>query len=129
MHKLSDFDIDLRKGVLAENELEALWRENGRVEVKKDFQWQKTGNVYIEHTQWKYSEGWVPSGISITKCDYWAFVLPVGNNTPIIKMYPIKLLKAICPTLRQVEMNVEPNPTKGYLLPLPDAVVEIALGI
>ncbi|CAB4155812.1 hypothetical protein UFOVP660_26 [uncultured Caudovirales phage] len=129
MYQLSDFDKDLRTGQLAEDELESLFREKGRIEVKTDFQWQRTGNVYIEHTQWTRSGGWKPSGISITKADYWAFVLPKGQNTPIIKLYPLKLLKAICPSLKDIEMNIQPNPTKGYLLPLPDSAIEIALGL
>jgi hypothetical protein len=72
------FDIDLAYGSAGEAEvlsvIEAL--ERGRVEVKRDSVWARTGNIYVE---WICRHGpngnWFASGLQTTEADVWAFVL------------------------------------------------------
>jgi hypothetical protein len=72
------FDIDKAYGAAGESEvlsiIEAL--ERGRVEVKHDSIWARTGNIYVE---WICRHGpngnWFASGLQTTEADVWAFVL------------------------------------------------------
>jgi hypothetical protein len=45
--KNSDFDLDYRNGVQGENLVNTLLTGGKTVEVKTDFKWINTGNLYI----------------------------------------------------------------------------------
>jgi hypothetical protein len=71
-----DFQADLRKGKVGEALVKNyLYEESVDVEVKTDFMWKKTGNVYIEDKVWSQVHGLVPGGFQTTEADVWAFVL------------------------------------------------------
>lgn len=67
------FDIDLREGQESEGLLRDILLANGhRVEVKTDYQWADTGNVFVEYEQAgppSYEPR--PSGIALPS-DWWA---------------------------------------------------------
>ncbi len=64
----SDFDLDLKDGEIAEQELKELLATT--IEVKRDFRCSNTKNVAVEYE----SRGKL-SGIAVTKAKWWAFVL------------------------------------------------------
>lgn len=74
------FDIDLRRGQVGErqtlNVIDAL--QQGRVEVKTDYGSNITGNLYIEFEKQNRKGEWVPSGLSATEADWWAFAFKDG---------------------------------------------------
>lgn len=118
---LSDFDLDFRKGVQGENRVERAVQGmlEGTIEVKTDFQWKRTGNIYVE-TECFYQrhQDWRPSGLSVSKSDLYSFVL----NDMIITI-PTPLLKEVVKAHgRAIECRIEPNQTKGYLIKLSNIV-------
>jgi len=74
------FDIDLKRGKVGEEKaldiLDAL--SESRIEVKTDYGVWKTGNFYIEYEKQDRKGDWVPSGITTTEADYWAFAFKDG---------------------------------------------------
>jgi len=88
----SDFQYDLKFGQEGETEIAALLNDCN-VEVKRDRQTQKTGNVYIE-----YESRGKASGIATTKADKWAYILQDGCilivNTELLKKALRYLIKA-----------------------------------
>lgn len=114
MSNLSDWDLDFSKGLKGENLVADIVKT---AEVKTDFQWQKTGNLYVEYECWYNNEGkFKPSGIAVSKAEYWSFVIPVGNKKETVLSIPISMLKKICLDAPKVEMNNGANPSKGYLV-------------
>lgn len=71
------FDIDVKYGEIGENYVLSLLNGAKRVEVKTDRMAHRTGNIAVE-----YSSRGLPSGISTTKADCWAFV--IGDNNTVI---------------------------------------------
>lgn len=117
MSKLSDFDMDLAKGQEGETLVRELLTGGKTVEVKTDLKWKDTGNLYIETICWSHNnEDWYPSGLSSTKADYWAFVLQTGAI-----MVPTEVLKSVVAIRgRAINCNIQPNPSKGYLIKVED---------
>jgi hypothetical protein len=73
--KKSDWDIDLRDGLLGESIVANLLSIQ-TIEVKRDRRWWETGNIYIETECFYQSSGqYEPSGIRVTKASHWAIVL------------------------------------------------------
>jgi hypothetical protein len=66
MGSREQFDVTLEFGQSRENALKDLFY-NCTVEVKSDQMCRRTGNVFIE-----YAQQGKPSGIMVTKADYWA---------------------------------------------------------
>jgi len=92
MTTLSSFDLDFRYGYAGEQLVEELLTSGKTVEVKRDRRWHETGNLYIEFDCWYNStQSWQPSGISVTKADYWAFVL----EESVLMIPTINLVKAV----------------------------------
>jgi len=57
---LSSWDNDYRDGLVGESLTADIIQT---AEVKTDYQWQKTGNFYIEYECWYNNDGkWKPSG-------------------------------------------------------------------
>ena len=113
MSKLSDFDLDLSVGHEGEALVNELLTGGKTIEVKTDLKWKNTGNLYIETVCWSHNnEEWYPSGLSATKAEYWAFVLE--GATFIV---PIAALRhAVTLWGHPITCNIEPNPSKGYLI-------------
>jgi hypothetical protein len=111
--KNSDFDIDFANGYAGEKLVTELLTCGYTVEVKRDMKWAKTGNLYIETLCWNQTEqAWLPSGISVSKSEYWAFVL---DETVI--MIPLsKLQDLVIAYGRYTECKMLPNPSKGFLI-------------
>lgn len=113
MSDLSDFDLDLETGQEGEEFVRSLLTGRLTVEVKRDLRWKDTGNLYIESQCWsKKNMWWCPSGISVTKAAYWAFVLQ-GS----VLIVPTDVLKNVCNLWgKPIDCITPPNPSKGYLV-------------
>lgn len=114
---LSDFDLDLSVGHEGEALVQELLTGGQTVEVKRDLRWKETGNVYIETVCWSHNKSeWYPSGLSTSKAAYWAFVLEMN-----VFLVPTDLLKQTVATRgRAINCNIQPNPSKGYLIKIED---------
>lgn len=108
----SDFDLDLKAGQLGEQAVANVLSID-TVEVKTDFKWRQTGNLYIETECWYNStSSWGPSGLEVTKATHWAF-----NLAGIVLIVEVETLKKICARYgRPITCDIEPNPTKGILI-------------
>jgi len=115
--KNSSFDLDFSYGKGGENLVEQLLTYGRTVEVKRDRKWWSTNNVYIEVECWYLSsQSWEPSGLSVTKADYWAFVLEKG-----VVMIPTDHLHyAVKNFGRQITCEIPPNRSKGFLITVED---------
>ena len=117
MSKLSDFDLDLATGQEGEQLVHDLLTGGKTIEVKTDLRWKETGNLYIETVCWSHNNHeWYPSGLSATKAHYWAFVIESGTL-----LVPTDILKAVVTVRgRAINCNIQPNPSKGYLIKVED---------
>ena len=115
----SDWDLDLRAGEEGESKIADLLAID-TVEVKTDRRWKETGNVYIETTCYYVKDKqWKDSGIMVSKATHWAFMLEdVALIVP--KEY---VLKATLEWGRPISCDIEPNPSRGYLI-TPNEIVE-----
>tara|TARA_R100001530_G_scaffold108999_1_gene76466 strand:+ start:336 stop:794 length:459 start_codon:yes stop_codon:yes gene_type:complete len=87
----SDFDIDLQYGQIYERAL-ALILQDKKIEVKTERdKWKKTGNIAIELHNHASNK---PSGLSITKADYWATILVDNYKVQSIHILPVSDLKS-----------------------------------
>jgi hypothetical protein len=113
----SDFDLDFSYGHEGEQLVEQLLTNGKTVEVKRDRKWHSTGNVYVEVECWyRRSESWEPSGVMVSKADYWAFVLEHA-----VLMIPTGyVLHAIRTYGREITCEIPPNRSKGYLITVDD---------
>ena len=110
----SDFAYDLEVGKVAEQELSFML--GSKIEVKRDLQAHKTGNVFIE-----YESRGKKSGISTTQADYYCIVV---NDTSYILINTDKL-KAMCREYLNTGRDIkggDSNTSKGILLPLTDLI-------
>lgn len=119
MASKSDWDIDFSRGVKGENLLADIVETS---EVKTDYRWQDTSNIYIEYECWyNKPQEWKPSGISVTKAKYWSLVLPITGQDPIVLSLPTELLKKVIELRgRKIECVISDNPSKGYLVKVSD---------
>ena len=117
MSKLSDFDLDLAVGHEGEQLVNELLTGSKTVEVKTDLKWKDTGNLYIETVCWSHNnDEWYASGLSATKAEYWAFVIESGTL-----LVPTEILKRVVAQRgRAITCNIQPNPSKGYLIRIDD---------
>jgi hypothetical protein len=117
--KDSNWDLDLRDGMLGESKIADLLRLD-TVEVKTDRRWKDTGNLYIEtECFYQASQSWEPSGIRVTKATHWAFVLE--DSVLIIPTHRLK--EVVWESNRPITCNIPPNPSRGYLV-TPGALLE-----
>lgn len=83
------------------------------VEVKRDRRWKETGNLFIETSCFYVNEGVTKrSGLLVTKATHWAFVLE--DLTLIVSRED--LFATLMQYGRNVECNIEPNVSNGYLI-------------
>ena len=124
MTNLSDFDLDFSYGKEGENLVEALLGGGKTVEVKRDRKWHNTGNLYIETECWYLkSNSWEPSGLSVSKADYWAFVIERG-----VILVPLDILKSVVKAWgREITCEIPPNRSKGYLIMAHDLLTGIRI--
>jgi len=109
----STFDFDILDGVESESELYYLFRDGGKLEVKRDFKVSTTGNVAIEFEC--YGK---PSGISITKADYWALQLDGSQFwKEIIVVIKTERLKKLAETY-PIDNGGDYKAAKFYLVPV-----------
>jgi hypothetical protein len=113
----SDFDLDYGYGLQGENLVDALLRGANTVEVKRDRRWWDTGNIFIEtECYFQTSQSWEQSGLSVTRAEYWAFVLESG-----VILVPTNHVKyAVKVFGRAITCDIEPNRSKGYLIKAED---------
>jgi len=113
----SSFDLDFSYGQAGESLVEELLTQGKTIEVKRDRKWHSTGNVYVEVECWYMrTESWEPSGVMVTKAEYWAFVLEKG-----VLMVPTDhVLYAIKNFGREITCEIPPNRSKGYLITVDD---------
>jgi hypothetical protein len=117
MTTLSSFDLDFRYGYAGEQLVEELLTNGKTVEVKRDRRWHETGNLYIEFDCWYNSaQSWQPSGISVTKADYWAFVL----EQSVLMIPTINLIEAVEQYGRVINCEIPPNKSRGFLITVND---------
>ena len=90
--------------------------KQGRVEVKRDAMFQKTGNLYVEYECLR-NDGWNKSGIATTEADVWVFVL---GDSGVCFAIPTEKLKALArERFRKGDIAEErdgSHPTKGVLI-------------
>ena len=114
MTKFSDFDIDLSKGKVGEALVEDTLI-SGTIEVKTDLRWKDTGNIYVETECFYQTSGqWEPSGLSVTKADWWAFVL--NGFFVLVRTEDLRLIVQTEGT--SIDCKIEPNPSRGFLIRL-----------
>ena len=86
----SNFDIDLQYGQIYEKAL-ALILQDKTLEVKTERDtWKRTGNIAIELHNHASNK---PSGLSVTKADYWATILVDDFKIHSIHILPVSELK------------------------------------
>lgn len=117
--KQSGWDLDYATGLVGERLVDELLTGNKKVEVKRDMRWAETGNVYIEIQCWyNGTQEWKDSGLVVSQAHYWAFVL---NETILIIPYE-KLVQAVAKYGVRTGCNIEPNPSRGYLVKVVDLI-------
>jgi hypothetical protein len=112
------WDLDLRDGVEREAAFGNVARL-GLVEHKRDFGYQRTGNLYVEFSQ-RCSDGvWRRSGIATTEAEHWAFeflpnhwlLVPTGRLLQIARRVYLE-------QPQRVVFGGDNNGTKGVLIPM-----------
>jgi hypothetical protein len=87
------FDIQLSEAEINERKLHEIFtaKKIEKIELKSEtWQWEKTGNVFIE-----YKQNGEPSGISVTEADYWVHELKRDGKTLVYLMFPLDRLKEL----------------------------------
>lgn len=119
--KNSDFDLDLTVGQEAENYVAKVLQID-TIEVKRDLLWFKTSNLYIEAACYSQAKGeYVQSGLRVTKASHWAFVL--GDTFIVVPTNNLRNLidnQILAGTARPVSCDIQPNPSRGYLIRIED---------
>jgi hypothetical protein len=109
----SDWDLDFRDGSAGEQLVHGLLTGGQTVEVKTDRRWKDTGNLYIETECWyQASQSWQPSGLSVSKAEYWAFVI----EDAILMVKTLQLASYVALEGHPIANNIPPNPSRGYLI-------------
>lgn len=123
-NKLSDWDIQYKKGQIGENLLKSIMET---IEVKTDYKWKDTKNIYVETSCfYKKTKKFEPSGLSVSKAKYYSFVLPNNNNEMLVISVPKNVLeRAINKYGKKIECNWSENMSKGYLIKLSHIIMEM----
>ena len=108
------FDLDLKYGQMREKQVHNMFY-NKKIEVKTERDWwAKTGNIAIE-----VECNGKPSGISVTKCDYWIHVLAIGKKDYCKLVFPIDRIKKLTKKYKdRSRMLGDRNASKCILIPL-----------
>lgn len=114
MEYCNDFKYDLKFGQVGEIMLSDIFNEK-KIEVKRDKWISKTGNIAIE-----YESRGKPSGISITKADYWCFIFSGDMEDKIILLIEIEKLKELSRKyykMGKIKNMGDNNTSKAVLIP------------
>ena len=126
-NKNSSYDIDLPKGEAAEAEIASILmaQRGGKVEVKSEFShWQRTRNIAVE-----YECRGKPSGIAVTKADWWVSALYSGSVLVASLMVPVPLMKTIARRhlkAGKTKKGGDTNASKMVLIPINDIINDLA---
>lgn len=118
-----DFDIDIERGWVAEEELRAILGDllhgGDRVEVKRDDRALDTQNVYLEYAQKpRGANGYKSSGLKATKAEY--LCVKIGN---CLVLAPTPAWRWVGNEHgRKVETTRGDNPTKGVAVSIRDLI-------
>lgn len=124
----SNFEQDLSNGKAAEQLIYQVFKGKTRMEVKRDMQWVKTGNLFIETEAWSNKEQkWVISGASLEDFDTWSIVLSM-EDSGFITLSRAALHRVIKARGRKIDNKMPPNPTKGVLIK-PEDILDAFRGI
>lgn len=106
-----DFDIDLKFGQEGERSVYAAIRamNQGTVEVKTER--YANGNLFIETHQGGGSGTYRPSGINVTKAEFWVYLKPGG----IIIFFPTQAIRDYIDSLDEPEWPTRWG-TKGHII-------------
>jgi len=116
----SSFDLDFSYGRDGEKLVEQLLTNGKTVEVKRDRKWHQTNNVYVEIECWYMkSQSWELSGLSVTKADYWAFVL----EQAVVMIPTDHVWYTVKNFGREITCEIPPNRSKGYLIQVEDLLL------
>lgn len=121
MENKSDFDLDLRQGEIGERRVRYVLRDPN-LEVKRDRWICKTGNLAIE-----YKSREKPSGIAITKANWWAFVVSGEVKDKVIILVETGRLREICREyykLGKIKKMGDENSSEAVLVPINELVNE-----
>jgi hypothetical protein len=122
-----DFDIDYRRGLVGENLVGSFLESvaGSTVEVKTDYRAHDTGNLYIETYQ-EIGGDWVPSGLNISKADFYSFAGPSGEGFLTIRKNDlIELVRATGRPVHMQRSSATSRDTKGFLITVADVVARI----
>jgi hypothetical protein len=118
----SAFDLDLEFGQEGETLVKELLTGGHTIEVKRDRKWKETGNLYIETSCFfTRNNQWAPSGLMVTEAKYWAFVLE--DATLIVPTDALRY--AIMEFGKEIQCNIPPNMSKGFLVTVPQVLKSI----
>ena len=87
------FDLQLSEALRNERRLGEIFSaaKIEKIELKSEtWLWERTGNICIE-----YRKNGQPSGICVTKADYWVHELRREGNTLCYLMFPMERLKEL----------------------------------
>jgi hypothetical protein len=120
----SKFDIQLGAARNDEDRLAAVL-QNSKIELKTEsFQWEQTGNIFIE-----YKSRGKPSGIAATQADYWCHELVRGNGTVFYLLMQTERLKQICRrklnTPADKQFSGDDLAQRGIVLRISDLLIEL----
>jgi len=89
------YDIDLTFGEIYEKKLRFIFG-NKKFEVKTERDiWKKTGNMCVE-----LEYNGKPSGINVTKADYWCHIFSDNGNIRFMLVFPVQELKELIKNCR-----------------------------
>tara|TARA_B100001013_G_scaffold172365_1_gene103465 strand:- start:1689 stop:2072 length:384 start_codon:yes stop_codon:yes gene_type:complete len=114
--KNTKFDIDLKYGKEREDRVASLLdKKKNKIEVKTERDWwHRTGNIAIE-TEYRGK----PSGLSVTKADYWVHILAKGKKDYCKLIFDVPTLKKIVRKWKSnFKMIGDNNASKCVLIPL-----------
>lgn len=107
----NDFRYDLKVGQVAEKMLADILKGK-KIEVKKDLQAHKTGNIFVE-----YESRGKPSGLATSEAEYYCYFLSDEHFV----MIQTERFKEICRQYFRLNGHTkggDSNTSKGILLPI-----------
>jgi hypothetical protein len=107
----NDFKYDLEVGQVAENWLAEIL-QGKKIEVKRDLQAHKTGNIFVE-----YESRNKPSGLATSQADYYCYFLSDEHFVIIESDRFKKICRSFINTKRDIRGG-DSNTSKGILLPI-----------
>ena len=125
----SDFDVAFEYGSIREKRLREIF-EGHTVEVKTEHgsfalpkKWNTTGNIAIE-----YEYAGHPSGIAVTKSDYWCHVLAIEDIDCCMMLFKTDHLKRLIKTSNyRGVIGGDDNKSRLVLIPLADVFNDLAV--